>query len=83
MSQKSRVHRLHDTTVKREADSGLSREIFDMLVENIKRGMSKFGYNLTHEQATVRAYNSVKKKCGFNGFAFDLADVGLEDQCEV
>ncbi|MDH3890943.1 MAG: hypothetical protein OEV49_07635 [candidate division Zixibacteria bacterium] len=77
MSQKTRVDKLHDRTLRKEADSRESRESFDMRVERLQHALSKFGYNVTHEQATFEAYRWATERPNFRGFAFDLAEVGL------
>ncbi len=78
MSQKTRVDKLHDIALRKEADSRESRESFDMRVERLKRAFSKFGYDLTHEEVTLAAYRWAAERPNFRGFAFDLADVGLD-----
>jgi len=78
MSQKTRVDKLHSLTVRKQTDSLESRELFDMRVERLKRGYAKFGCDLTHEEATLAAYDWATKRRYFCGFAFDLADMGLE-----
>ncbi len=78
MTQKTRVDKLHDVTLRKEADSRESRESFDMRVERLKRGLGRLGYDLSQQEATLAAYRWVTKTPQFCGFAFDLAEVGLD-----
>ena len=78
MSQKTRIDKLLDRTLRTKAGPLESRKFFDMRVQRVKDGYGKFGYDLTDEQATLGAYRWAKTKPHFTGFAFDLTDVGLD-----
>jgi hypothetical protein len=55
----------------------VSREHFDLRVNQLKTGLERFGYTTTHQQLEAYALEYLETRPGFAGLAFDLTDVGL------
>ena len=79
MSLKSRVAKLEDQLRSDTQASVCSREQFDDRVERIKHGYERFGYQLSHEEAILAAHEWLTSVPCFEGFGFDLAEVGLSN----